>query len=198
MTSSSREFGNETDCVNYLLSLITAGVEALPSEARTPLGRRIATEFKAPTGEAPAGGFSVVVDRWVVRDDDLKLFEEFNRALVAAAGASFFVDHTKVIAAGIGVGVAAFSIVRNGWRSTAHLSNDELVILLAIKSAEPPRPKTTDLALTLKTVARSSGEFWSESDVEQTLVLLKEYPTKSGLKKFIAQDSAGGWGVEGI
>ena len=196
MTTPDMEFGTEAACAEYLLAQIPA--QTLSQEARLALASGLATQFKAPDPEVPEGGFPVIVGRWVIRDDDLKAFEEFVRAITAAAGATFFFDHTKILAAGVGVAVAVFSIFRNARRSSAFLSNDELVILWAVKGADRRRPRISDLVPLLADRPKSDGAPWVEESIQGTLEHLEKYPTPSGLKKFVARDAEGGWGLEGV
>ncbi|MBY3381694.1 hypothetical protein [Rhizobium laguerreae] len=160
------------------------------------MSKAIAACFKAPTPRLPRNGFALIVSRWVVRDDDLKLYEEFVKAISAAAGATFFLDQTKILAAGVGVGVAVFSIFRNAWKSSAVLSPDEVAVLWALRREHPHRPRKADLVTLLAESTRIEG--WSEEAVQRILDKLEKYPAPTGLKKFVACDGQGGWGLEGV
>jgi hypothetical protein len=189
------EFGSEPECVAFLFARPL--IDKLPEQLRSEIVCELASMFKAPNPELPSeGGFAAVVGRWVIRDDDLKLFEELIRALTAAAGASFL-DPTKLVAPGVGVAVAAVSIFRNIWRSAAQLSQDDLVLLMAVTNAKG-RIELSELATVLKPVPRRDGSVWTDENVQRGLDRLEKFPTRTGLKKFLSRDSEGKWGPEGV
>lgn len=196
MPIGDREFASESACAEYLVGEMPR--DSIPSEIAVSLARELAAQFKQQTPKPPGGGFSIILDRWIIRDDDLKAFEELIRATTAAAGATFFLDHTKAVAAAVGIAVAMFSILRNAIRSGAVLASDEIAVVWKLSSARPQRPSVADLASALKDRTRSDGSEWTEKDTLQVLERLERYPTKSGVKKFVAKDGAGGWGLEGV
>ncbi|WP_407116184.1 hypothetical protein [Bradyrhizobium sp. LMG 9283] len=196
MSVRKLEFPSESSCADHLLSRMPQ--DLIPKDIASAFAHDLAARFKQPPPEAPDGAFSIIVERWIIRDDDLKAFEELVRAATAAAGASFFLDHTKAAAAVVGIAVAVFSIIRNAIRSGAVLASDEIAVVWKLNSARPLRPSAADLASALKDRTRANGSDWTEEDARQVLERLEKYPTKSGLKKFAAKDAAGGWGLEGV
>jgi hypothetical protein len=196
MSVGQLEFTNESSCADYLLRGMPQ--DLIPDDIASAFAHDLAARFKQPTSPAPGGGFSIIVERWIIRDDDLKAFEELVRATTAAAGASFFLDHTKMAAAVVGIAVAVFSIIRNAIRSGAVLASDEIAVVWKLSSARPLRPTAADLAAALKDRTRADGSAWTEEAVRQVLERLQTYPTTSGLKQFAAKDAAGGWGLEGV
>ncbi len=193
---SEAVFYSEADCAQYLRT--SSNGSTLAPEVNVALSAALTPCFEEPPKSPPPGTLGLMVRRWVVRVDDLKLYDEFVRAVTAAAGATFFLDQTKVLAAGVGVTGALGSIFRNAWRSSANVTSDEWTILLAIKEKYPLRPQKEELLSILSEHRRSDGLAWSEAAVQKTLERLEKYPTRSGVKKFVASDAEGGWGLEGI
>ena len=160
---------------------------------------RLASQFETPASREESAKFGLIVKRWVIRDDDLKLVEELNRAILAAAGVGFFVDSRKITAAAVaGLAVALFSVIRNASRYAARFSDDELVVLWAIKESSERLNSETLFLSRFEGRQCADGSVWTLALLENTLRLLKDYPTSSGVRRFIAQDGHGRWGLEGV
>lgn len=191
-----KAFYSQSDCAQYLRDSST--VPAGTGEVQKVISDALASCFEEPPRAPPHGTLGLMVRRWVVRGDDLKLYDEFVRAVTAAAGASFFMDHAKLPAAGVGVAVALVSVFRNAWRAAANVTSDEWIILLALKGKFPVRPRKEELVSLLSGSPRRDGSAWSLEAVQKTLARLEKYPTRSGVKKFVTPDGDGGWGLESI
>lgn len=187
-------------CEAYIGPRLEPGLCHLEQEMRKAFVASVATQFLSPGQSAPTKAFALKIGRWVVRDDDLKLVDELNKALVAAAGVGFFLDGTKVSAAAItGVALAMVAVLRNAVRSSASLSDDQLAVLVALANASE-RPTTEALldAIESANAAVPEASSWDEARLKRALSILKDYPTKAGIRHFVSVDGNGGWGLEGI
>lgn len=193
---SDAEFSSNDACAAEVHRLLS-GPLPFQGDALDALASKIAEQFEQPPTPLPKGVFGLILRQWVIRDDDFKLIEELSKALLAAAGATFFLDAARTPAASVGLAVAAFSILRNAWRHSARLTVDDLTVLWVVKGEYPQRPSTDTLLFLLRGAVREDGP-WTLPDLEKALARLQQYPVASGLKRFIAQDSFGGWGVEGV
>jgi len=174
--------------------------EALATDAApTELEQRLADELTnqsevsepAPDGSA----LRMRLGRWVIRDEDLKLFGAIRDSLVALAAVGFAFKDLPV-ATLVSVGLATSTVLLGVWRNIGRVKPDALVVLLALQhlggsatideihEAINPKPPTR--------------EKWSRVTIRAHLEQLGTVPTRADVIAVVKPLADGHWVVVGI
>lgn len=144
-----------------------------------------------------SGTFGAMVANYAIRSDEVKLFDAMSTALLAAAGAGFFVvpdtmAGSKLIAGGLGVFVAAIKFFKNLWVRGVRLDDDQVRLLTILRCNNSGGSGMTEKQI-LEVIQRNDPKHdlaW----VERHLKELSEYPTPDkGITKLVSKDSQGRW-----
>ena len=144
--------------------------------------------------KSPSGGLSVLVRRYAVRSDDVKLFDCVVNALTAAAGAGFFLDRGPVAGAMTAIGVA---VIRFLWqlRSNGVVLDEDRLRVLTILCANVGGP--SDSGLTAEEILGVVRRLTPERDlawVEAQLASLAQCPVPSGATRaLVSKDYQNRW-----
>jgi len=141
-------------------------------------------EADAPTTPA----FALRLRRWVVRDQDLKLFEALSSVVLALAAATF--APLSLPAAGIGgLVVAVAALLNNARAHGTTITHRQVYVLTALRAAA--RPLTPNELL--QALQAIGGFTWALADVERELTALSEAVTPNGKKAFVEALSSGAY-----
>jgi biotin operon repressor len=127
--------------------------------------------------------------KWVIRDDDLKLFDAFIKAVSAAAAAGFFMKADIPATAMTSLVTTVCTLVYNVARKGAKLTDAQCQTLLALKAH--------NAAVTESVLASELGI--SEAEVGETLSHLKAVRLADGtVVAIVAQDGGKRWMAAGV
>lgn len=142
----------------------------------------------------PGGTFGWQVGKYVVRDEDLDVFDALTSAAPAAIAALTAAPpdaHKELISAAVAAGVAAFKMLRSVIRNYTELTNDERALIAALKmrgGSMADQLLVHTLVDTLPTI------FPSGDAVRQCLKRLERKTLRSGdVKPLITIDGRGLW-----
>lgn len=166
-----REFSTSEESTAFLQSRIPVSSEAWADAKNTALVNDIGIIAKEPLDvPPPPGGFPYLVKRyrWVIRNDDLSLFDCILEGLRGTASAGFFfaagVSLPAQWGAVVGLATVLFKICRSVLLRGKQLSPDLFAVLIALKNGGPAA--TDELAeRLLKTDSK-----WTTIAVQNTLV----------------------------
>jgi len=136
----------------------------------------------------------------VIRDDDLKLIDAVCAGLQAAAGAGFFLLNLTAaseIASITGVIVSIVKVLRQVARKGVLLNSTQVQVILALKKLGP----VTVGAITgwLNAVAENHAPPWTDQDVLDQLVTLRNMRLRDGSGVVLVEETAdGSWVAVGV
>ena len=148
---------------------------------------------------APPGGFPHLVERyrWVIRNDDLNLFDCILEGLRGTASAGFFlaagVSAPAQWGAVVGLATSLFKVFRNALLRGKQLSPDLFEIIITLKNGGPAT--ADDLTMRLLNI----GNHWNNSNIQHALDTLKALPMDDGtVRQLVAKGQDDRWQVSGI
>ena len=157
--------------------------------------RKLTAEFAFFEVPPPAPGtLGLLVGRYAIRKDDVKIFDALADGLKAAAAVSFFTAHQPALGANVAIGVSLAKLLRDLTMRAAFLDPDTLRVLTILTcNASTPIDAGLALADILAIVQRTSPDAdlaW----LQLRLNFLKEVPTRDGATTNLAsEDSSGRW-----
>jgi len=183
-------FENEADCRTCLQEALGLGA-GLPHEAG------LLDAFTSCCHEAPHDTrrkeFQLLLNRWVIRDDDLKLFDLVKNAVLALAAVNFvFADMT--VAGVSGVVAAIVQMLTNAYRSGATITPSQSKLLIALKNANRP----ANARSLLKLLAGDKDEGWNDARIRAELNELSCVHTRRGFVELVECNKEGQWTVKGV
>lgn len=196
----SRTFSTSEEATNFLQSLVPIPREAWGRATITTLIDDLGIIVREPLDEPPPpGGFPVLVKRyrWVIRNDDLNLFDCILEGLRGTASAGFFfavgVSAAAEWSALVGLATVLFKICRGVLLRGKQLSPDLFAVLIALKNGGPA---TID-ELTARLL--TTDPKWSTTLVQTTLDALKSLPMGDGtVRQLAAKGYEERWQVSGV
>jgi type IV secretory pathway TrbD component len=147
---------------------------------------------------APPGGASAAVSRvrWVIKDDNLALFDAILDGLKSAASVGFLayaVSGVQAWSAAVGLSVAIFKLCRNMLRKGAVLDKRMFAVLAAVRSAKAVTAEQ------LYDLLCSSDCSWSQSEINDILSELQALPMRDGTpRQLVSRSAAGYWAAAGV
>lgn len=183
-------FDNEEDCRSCLQ-------QALALVGRTPHESDLLEVYTTCCYEAPPEtgqkGFQLLVGSWVIRDDDLKVFDVIKNAIVALAAANFV--FASMTAAGVtGIVAAVVQLLKEAYRSGAMITPSQAKVLVALKSAGRP----LDVGSLLSLLPRDQEGDWNEDRIRAELSELASVHTRKGFAALVECNTKGHWTVKGV
>jgi hypothetical protein len=182
-----QEFDSRADCVTYLREAL--GSPSLNEKAEAAVFEKLtdACEVPAEAEAAPQSPFEMRLGRWVVRDEDLKLFGAVKDSVVALASANYLLgDLTAAGAASLAF--AMLQLFRNAYRFGARVSRPQSRFLAVLKRAGRP--------LSVGELLQALGPndpSWNEAVVRQELAALQQVPTRNGAVAFVQSTADSRW-----
>jgi hypothetical protein len=179
------EFEQRADAVAFLAEAIGDRFDR-PEDAAA-VAEVCADAFREqPDSGASEGAFDLVIItpiRWVIRNDDLKLFDAFFKAAGAAAGVNFFLA-AATPAAIVGLLTAVFGVVRAVLKKGISLTEDQCRLLMALRGHGTP--------MSVSQVAGQLG--LAEDEAKARLEALTKLRCRDGtVAAIVAEDGAGLW-----
>jgi len=165
-----------------------------------PVGaRELAAGFVADAAQektksgGPPGTLGLMVRHYVIRKDDLALFDSVTSALTTAAGAGFFIGTEPKTAAEVGIVVSLLKLLRDLWKKGAVLGDDKILVLTVLRTrVSSSSPGLT--AAELLAAVNSSGAPKDMDWLQEQLQALSKFPVPAGgTKEFVSRDGLGRW-----
>ena len=145
--------------------------------------------FETEVEPDPDSRLVITAWKWVIRDDDLKLFDALTKAISAAASLNFFVDKSITVGFVTTIIITVVSLFYNVARKGAKLSEEQCSVLVALKAFDIP-VSANELALHMKL---------PEDSVNELLVSLQKVRLSDGSVVAIATlDGNGFWQAAGV
>ena len=145
---------------------------------------------------APHHEFALQVGRWVIRDEDLRLFQSIKGALLAAASAQFFLA-TPSVSAAAGVVLAMAEAALASRQHGSLLTPLQAAVVAAMK-ASGRLMLPDEIAELIGTQASSVELAATPMKVEKALHELEAIPTRAGLTKLVECQQSGRWLLRGV
>jgi hypothetical protein len=140
---------------------------------------------------SPRDRHQLRVGRWVIRDDDLELFQIVKTAMLAFSAAQF--TFTSLSAGGAtALAFSAAQLVRNVFRKGISLDPKQLQLLLVLKASSKP------MAAHEIAAALGTDPNWSGRDVEQELARLRKMQARGGSVSLVEENSDQQWLANGV
>src|SRR5882762_2338526 len=155
----------------------------------------LAAEYASlETPPSNADGFHLVFRHYVIRKDDLRIFEAVATGLTASAGVHFFTESQPLLQANVAIGLALVRLARTLMLRGVLLDDDTLHVLTIlrwnVKSPNDPGLSVEDIVQIIRRTKPAANNEW----VEQKLLLLSQIPTYDGGRTSLAsKDSSGLW-----
>ncbi len=195
-------FNASTDVEGFLSAHI-AGTQlgaALPASDCALLARELAPLWHeaVDTVRSPhARPAHVAGLRWVIRDEDLKLFDTILDGVKTSAGAGFFVlaglTPIGATAAAIGIAAAFLKLIYNARKKGAFLSERDYSLIATLLS-EPAG--LTEEEILVRLSSAESG--WTVAMVRESLAALADVSTASGRVSMVWKSADGRWRTAGL
>lgn len=189
----AHEFVTSKDAEEFLLHRLRANGEEGNALARIA-GEAGLVEREAIPGEAPPGGAPAMISkfRWIIRDDDMALFEAIFDGVRLSASAGFFVaadtPHAALWGALTGVTATLFKLLRNVVNKGQTLDAPTFAVLLAVKNLN---------GITSEALAERLER--PHDEIVATLDALKSLPMNDGNpKQLVAKNESGQWVAAGF
>jgi hypothetical protein len=151
------------------------------------------------TDPPPPGHLSALVKRyrWVIRDDDLNLYDSILEGVKSSASAGFFyaagISAPAHWGALVGVISSLFKVCRNVLLRSQQLSPDLFTVLIALKNGGPATVEELSARLA------ETGKNFSTSELAAMLESLKSLPMRDGTaRQLAAKGYQDRWQVSGI
>lgn len=137
---------------------------------------------------------SLLIGRYAIRRDNIKLFDAVMDGLKAAAGVSFFTAHQPVLGANVAIGISLARILRDLVNRGVWLDDKALGILTILK-CNATRPNSSGLTPgEIVEILQLSDPQADLDTVQQWLSFLKSVPTRDrGDAKLASDDASGRW-----
>jgi len=188
-----REFLTSQDAEEFLLHRLRADGSERSALVQIA-GETDLIERHAIHGAAPPGGARAMITkfRWIIRDDDLALFESIFDGVRLSASAGFFVavdtPHAAFWGALIGVTATLFKLLRNVVNKSRALDASTFAVLLAVKGSN---------GITSEALAERLQR--PHEEIVNTLDALKSLPMNDGNpKQLVAKNQHGQWVTAGF
>jgi len=170
-------------------------VHGLVDEYAGEIAKALVTDcatFYVPTPRP--GTLSLLIGRYAIRKDDIKLFDLLTDGLKAAAAVNFFASHQPVLSANVGIAVSLAKLVRGLLMRGGVLDRDSIHVLTVLKcNATVPGDPGLSPEEVLQVIHRTKPEH-NIAWVNQKLGYLKEVPMRDGSRVVLASpDSLGRW-----
>ncbi len=187
----------EASTIQELSSALRGELQAkgVATEFASELAQRLVEDFAVFEAPAPRlGTLGLVLGRYAIRKDDLKIFDALTDGLKAAAGVSFFTAPQPLLAANVAIAVALGKLVRALAMRGTFLEPEALHVLTVLKcnASKPHNPGLTHdelLTIILRTTP-DADVAW----LQRRLDFLKDVPTRDGATtKLVSEDSFGRW-----
>jgi hypothetical protein len=184
---ANQVFKKRQDCVAWLRA--NFGLDSASPVAEGALaGFADACEDTSRLG----GVFEAQLGRWVIRDEDLKLFATVRDVITPMAAAGYVLS--SLPAAGVtGVVLAVIDLLRKARRFGAWLTPPYAEIVAVLRAhSEPLTPVEI-----LRELPHASPP-WTEQMVGEALAGLREIATKNGPVVLVQQTHDGKWCLSGV
>lgn len=189
----THEFVTSQEAELYIRNQLGIGAEA--SDALAEIAMDAGLLERVPVrGATPPGGAPAMINRfrWVIRDDDLALFDAIFDGVKTSASAGFFMaadlGNPAFWGAVVGVTATLFKLGRNVVRKGRTLDAQTFAVLAAVKASS---------GITSTTLAERLGR--SHDEVLVTLESLKSLPMKDGVsRQLVAKNEHGQWVPAGV
>jgi hypothetical protein len=192
-----RKFIDKQDCTNYLtLELNSAGMS---SELSIPIAERIADCFRDDGAflSRSTKGFGLLLRKYVIRDDDLKLFESFKNGFIAFASIGFLSSSINVSSVAA-LAFSIFEIARNSLNRGVRITQVQFIILSILKYSHK--------RLTIHEIydVLHKNPIATASDIDKVELkrelnrLAGKIPRMGNAVSLVFEDSDGRWGVVSI
>jgi hypothetical protein len=150
--------------------------------------------FEAPPFRPNTLG--LLIGRYAIRKDNIKLFDALMDGLKAAAGVSFFTAHQPLLSANVGIGISLARVLRDMANRGVRLNDKALRILTILKcnvtGSNSPGLSPDEI---LQILQRNDPHA-DLINVQLWLSFLKSVPTQDGGDTKLASDDASGrWRV---
>jgi hypothetical protein len=192
-TMDEREFLTSQQAEEFLLQRLRADDNERSALVQIA-GETDLIERHAIRGTAPPGGAPTMITkfRWVIRDDDLALFESFFDGARLSASAGFFVavgtPDAAFWGALIGLTATLFKLLRNVVNKSRALDASTFAVLLAVKGSN---------GITSEVIADRLQR--PHEEIVSTLDKLKSLPMNDGNpKQLVAKNQHGQWVAAGF
>jgi len=187
----SEEFQDRKACRTWLQQLLAIGGDA--DDITQGVLDGLVDSCEEETAPPSSSGFAVRIRRWVIRDEDLKLFAAIKDAIGPLAAAGFVLDSLP-LAGIIAIVFALVQLLRNAYRTGAVVSVPQMQILTVLEHTK--RPQTVDEILAQLPQCKDTP--WDHEGVLKELQALKEVFTKNGKVAFVDVKSDGRWFLSGV
>jgi hypothetical protein len=139
---------------------------------------------------------SLLIGRYAIRKDNIKIFDALMDGLKAAAGVTFFTAHQPVLSANVGIGISLARVLRD-LVNRGVLLNDKSLRILTILKCNVTAPNSPGLSPNeiLEILQRTDPQA-DLDNVQQLLIFLRSVPTRDGGEaKLASNDASGRWRV---
>lgn len=172
-----------------------SGRKGLPREFAERFAEAFAAEFATVEVQPTRPGtLGMLVGRYALRKDDLKLFDAITDGLKSAASVSFFASNQPAVGAKVAIGVSLARLLRTLVMRGVWLDPDTLQILTILRcNVSTPADPGLSAEELLSVVQRTKPEA-DLGRVQRLLSQLNESPTRDGTTARLAfSDPAGRW-----
>lgn len=148
---------------------------------------------------ARPGTFGLIVTNYVIRKDELEVFEAVTNTITTTAGIGVSLSSepaTNVLSAKISIIAALFTFVRNLRNRGVFLDDEKLALITLLQNNfRQNEPGGMTVSEILEAIA-SNDVAWNEKKIERNLKELSNYPTPDGsVAELVSEDSFRRWRV---
>jgi hypothetical protein len=193
-----RRFDSRDECANFLRGALgSADGSGIPEQAISRWLEEFAGLCEREAPNNPEGFDIILGKKWVVRDEDLKLFSSFKDAMLALSPVGF-VLHDLPLTTAMSLTFALSSALLNFGTFTGELDERQARILIIMKRAARPLAASEILDLLKPSLPKAWDGVYDEDSVGTALGKLSAFPTPGGPRAFVVQLKDGTWTTNGI
>jgi hypothetical protein len=187
-----KKFDEEKECIKYLTTKLES--KSTSKELVETVAKELSKEFVE--GKRTKGGFGLAINRWVIRDEDLKFFDLISAVGLAIVGVGTGVAEPLAVA---NVFVAVVKIIRNALSKGIQLNQDQQLLLILLKSNKSICWTKEEIVNYFSSLQQVKLQNWTNNKVEDILSQLSEMRCSDGtVISIVEKDGKGCWGTSGI
>lgn len=189
------EFTDKSECQGRLrLALHIDAVEAeVDGQFLDGLLDGFCDACEEPPAEAKPGVFRLQWNKWIIRNEDLKLFSTIKDVLIPMASVGYALP--GIGPAGVtALVLALIDLLRKVLVHGCELNERQMQIVSVLKANNRPMSG----AEIFKQLPATESEGWTVSVVEKQLEMLQAVVSQAGLKEFVEQRPDGTWWLQGV